>query len=173
MRQSWANVDVPPFENPKPAWALNPNYPLQLAVQKIAPARHIHWRVTTRPLLGGDGSVTNVPFEDRKSKVTEYWADYWLMAKEGEEFNYLAYTQTILMEMDISLDEGNSFRRYIFPHVTTNVVKKVEGTPSEARAQDRAAVEEPVHTPAGRDAPADCSSDDPGRMAHGHKKIRS
>jgi len=146
------------FENPNEKWALNPNYPLQLAVQMITPVRHIHWRVTTLPLFGGDAAVTNVPFEDRKSEVTEYWAEYWLMAKECEDFNYLAYNQTILMEMDISLDEGQSFRRYIFPHVTTNVVKKLEGTPSEARAQDRDAIEEPAVTPAGRSAPAHCNS---------------
>jgi hypothetical protein len=124
------------FENPTPNWTLNPNYPLQYAVQLIEPSRHIHWRVTTGPLFGGDGSVTNVPFEDRKSRVTEYWADYWLMESDCE-FNYLAYTQTILMEMDMSLDNGNTFQRYIFPHVTTNVVKKVDGTPSDARQQDR------------------------------------
>ena len=165
-----ANVNDPPFENPKPESALNPNYPLQLAVQKIAPTRHMHWRVTTRPVLGGDGQVTNVPFEDRKSKVTEYWADYWLMAKDCEDFNYLAYTQTILMEMDISLDGGKKFRRYIFPHVTTNVVKKVAGTPAEARAQDRALIEEPMTTPAGRDAPTDdCHSEESGPEKHHHK----
>ena len=144
------------FENPKPAWALNPNAPLQLAVQILAPAKHIHWRVTTRPLLGGDGQVTNVPFEDRKSRVTEYWADYWLMAKPGEGFDYLAYSQTILMEMDMSLDGGKTFRRYTFPHVTTNVVKRVPGTPSEARAADRAAIPATAEVPNGRDAPPPC-----------------
>lgn len=143
------------FENPFEQWAINPNYPLQYAVQKIAPARHIHWRVTTRPVLGGNGSVTNVPFEDRKSKVTEYWADYWLLAKEGEGFNYLAYSQTILMEMNVSLDNGQTFRRYTFPHVTTNVVKKVQGSPSDARAEGRDAIKEPKRREPGRKAPDD------------------
>ena len=126
------------FENPKPEWTLNPNYPLQVAVEKIKPTAHLHWRVTTNPLFGGDGVVTNIPFEERKSKVTEYWADYWLLStdrnyKRSMSFDYLAYSQTILMEMDISIDDGKTYNRYVFPHVTTNTVKKVPGTPTEAR----------------------------------------
>ncbi len=123
------------YENPNTIWTLNPNYPLQLAIDKIKPTAHIHWRVTTNPLFGGDGVVTNIPFEERKSKVTEYWADYWLLStdKEYKKFDYLAYSQTILMEMDISLNDGKTYDRYVFPHVTTNTVKKVAGTPTEAR----------------------------------------
>jgi hypothetical protein len=126
------------FENPKVEWALNPNVPLQLAIEKINPTAHIHWRVTTNPLFGGDGIVTNIPFENRKSRVTEYWADYWLLSTDTKihdyrKFDYLAYSQTILMEMDISLDGGKTYERYVFPHVTTNTVKKVPGTPTEAR----------------------------------------
>lgn len=158
------------FENPNERWAINPNYPLQYAVQQIAPERHIHWRVTTRPTQGGDGTVTNVPFEDRKSRVTEYWADYWLLAKAGEGFNYLAYNQTILMEMDVSLDGGQTFRRYVFPHVTTNVVKKVPGTPSEARAEDRDDITPPPRTPRGRKAPDEPHSGKRGgNRRHGKK----
>jgi hypothetical protein len=43
--------------------------------------------------------------------------------------------RTILMEMEISLDGGKTFGRYVFPHVTTNTVKKAPGTPTEARHQ--------------------------------------
>lgn len=127
--------DLADYENPNVIWTLNPNYPLQVAIDKIKPTAHIHWRVTTKPLFGGDGVVTNIPFEERKSKVTEYWADYWLMStdKEYKKFDYLAYSQTILMEMDISLNDGKTYDRYVFPHVTTNTVKKVAGTPTEAR----------------------------------------
>jgi hypothetical protein len=134
------------FENPKPDWTLNPNYPLQVAVDKIDPAAHMHWRVTTLPIFGegggGDGSVTNIPFEERKSEVTEYWADYWLLSKDprarkskryARKFDYLLYNQTILMKMPISTDGGKTFEHYVFPHVTSNVVKKVPGTPTQAR----------------------------------------
>ncbi len=126
------------FENPNPKWALNPNFPLQKAIELIKPTAHIHWRVTTEPVPGGEGVVTNIPFEDSKSKVTEYWADYWLLSTESKhhksmKFEYLAYSQTILMEMEMSLDEGKTFGRYVFPHVTTNTVKKVRGTPTQAR----------------------------------------
>ncbi len=129
---------VDDFENPNPKWALNPNFPLQKAVELIKPTAHIHWRVTTEPFPGGEGVVTNIPFEDRKSRVTEYWADYWLLSTEHKhhksmKFDYLAYSQTILMEMELSLDDGKTFGRYVFPHVTTNTVKKVPGTPTKAR----------------------------------------
>jgi hypothetical protein len=122
-------------------WTLNPNYPLQAALKIIQPKCHIHWRVTTQPLFGmsQSGHVTNIPFEERKSKVTAYWADYWLLSKDDPyskgdpHFDYLAYTQTVLMEMDISLNGSLDFERYVFPHVTSNTVKKVPGTPTQAR----------------------------------------
>ncbi|HTV81016.1 MAG TPA: hypothetical protein VME18_00065 [Acidobacteriaceae bacterium] len=130
------------YENPNPIWARNPSRPLQLAMQKLVPKCFIHWNVTTLPLPGGKGSVTNVPFEQRKSKVTDYWADYWLLSQEPyvkggplPNFNCLAYTQTIMMEMTISVDKGKESRKFIFPHVTCNTVKKLPGTPSQARNQ--------------------------------------
>ncbi len=124
------------YENPNVAWTLNPNQPLQIAVGKIEPTAFMHWRVTTLPLFGGDGVVTNIPFEDRRAKVTDYWADYWLLSKdatasEGGTFDYLLYTQTVLMEMLI--ERGGSSSAYVFPHVTSSVLKKVDGTPTDAR----------------------------------------
>lgn len=136
------------YENPNVDWTLNPNYPLQRAVEIVQPKAHMHWRVTTLPLFGGDASVTNVPFEQRKAKVTEYWADYWLLstdrdaAKGGKgkgrpRFDFLLYNQTALMEMEVSTDKGETYTRWVFPHITSNVVKKVPGTPTEARAATR------------------------------------
>ncbi len=126
------------YENPNIAWTLNPNYPLQVALGIIKPKAHIHFRVTTQKMFSGDGIVTNIPFEERKSRVTEYWADYWLLSKDPDahksmKFEYLAYTQTILMDMQISTDGGKTYSTYTFPHVTTNTVKKVSGTPTKAR----------------------------------------
>lgn len=131
-------ADHEDFENPDVARTLNPSYPLQVAVELIKPAVHMHWRVTTMPLLGGRGRVTNIPFEQRKAKVIEYLADYWLLstdpgAKEPGLFDYLLYSQTVLMRMEVSVNEGGATREYIFPHITCNTVKKVAGTPSEAR----------------------------------------
>jgi hypothetical protein len=130
------------FENPNPKWTLNPNRPLQLALEILQPKSHIHWRVTTLPLLGGKGVVTNVPFENQKSRVVDYWADYWLLSKEQftkgrmPTFDYLAYTQTILMDMMIlgkDVNGAKEFKKYRFPHVTSNTVKRLPGTPAEAR----------------------------------------
>lgn len=135
---------LPDYENPDRAWTLNPNYPLQLAISRLHVNAYIHWRVTTQPLFSAppafleSGSVTNIPFESRKARVTDYWADYWLLSEDGGEiFEYLAYTQTMLMELRISLDGGNTFKPYIFPHVTSNTVKRVPGDPHAARMATR------------------------------------
>ncbi len=105
------------FENPSIERCLNANKPLQDAVKKIKPTSFIHWRVTTLPLPDGEGVVTNIPFEDRKSKVTEYWADYWLLSTDPKfdpehpekndnvQYDYLVYNQVILMEMDVYIGD--------------------------------------------------------------------
>lgn len=134
------------FENPDTNLARNPNYPLQRAVEIIKPRSFIHWRVTTRPLFGGTGVVTNIPFEQRRSEVTEYSADYWLLskdekAKQSRDFNYLMYTQCIMLKILISVDGGTTNREFMFPHITSNTVKKVPGTPTEARSESQTPVE--------------------------------
>ncbi|MGH3170501.1 MAG: heme-binding protein, partial [Trebonia sp.] len=133
-----SNIVVPPFynpyaatltgtddfENPDVKSSLNPNYPLQLALEKIKPRAFIHWRVTTEPLFGGAGVVTNIPFEQRRSDVTEYTADYWLLSKdrnasESRRFDYLLYTQVILLRILVSTNDGGVTKEYVFPHVTS------------------------------------------------------
>ena len=117
------------YENPNPAWTLNPNEPLRQFVDAINPTHYIHWQVTTEPLKSGQGSVTNIPFEQRKAEVLSYRADYWLLSKDGKNFDYLAYAQTILMRMLISFNGGGTFKPYVFPHVTVNVVGRYKHTP--------------------------------------------
>ena len=125
------------YENPNVASTLNASAPLQQALTIVQPKSHMHWRVTTQPLFGGAGVVTNIPFEQRKSKVIGYAADYWLLSEDvyklgggSVNFKYLAYTQIILMEMQIYTGSGDplspaNYRRYIFPHVTSNTVAKL------------------------------------------------
>jgi hypothetical protein len=113
------------YENPNPLFTLNPNLPIQMAVQVIKPDEHMHWRVTTEPLQNGKGVVTNIPFERRVSGVTEDWADYWLIfKKEGQRTTRcLAYTQTILMRMKIKHKKYDETKNhYIFLHVTCNTL---------------------------------------------------
>lgn len=114
------------FQNPHPEFTQCPNKPLQEAVAIIQPDKFMHWQVTTEPtqhgedLKPGDGTgvVTNIPFEHRVSRVTEYFADYWMLFKKdgGKTKKYLAYTQTILMQMTIKGE------KYSFPHVTCNTL---------------------------------------------------
>lgn len=104
------------YQNPHPDLTQMPNWPLQQAVTIIQPEAYMHWRVTTEPLPNGKGKVINIPFEHSVADVTEYRADYWLLAKEDKQ--YLAYTQTILMLMTVKE------QKYVFPHVTCNTLTK-------------------------------------------------
>ena len=123
-----AGLDVTPYntqldqsgnyQNPYPVRAQRPNQPLQEAVHLIQPESFIHWRVTTQPLPHGQGKVVNIPFEQQLANVTDYVADYWMLFKGNAR--YLAYTQTMFMEMKIFAD--NTERQYLFPHVTCNTV---------------------------------------------------
>ncbi|MDX1802109.1 MAG: heme-binding protein [Marinobacter sp.] len=113
------------FQNPHPDLTQCPNRPLQEAVALIKPDFYMHWQVNTQPFpndrLGG--IVTNIPFQERVSDVTDYAADYWLLYKGKKK--YLAYTQTILMAMTIRKKgclQDDPGKRYIFPHVTCNTV---------------------------------------------------
>ena len=87
-------------------------------MQIIDPDSYMYWHVTTQPLQSGRGHVINVPFEQQVSDVTEYIADYWLLFKRHrhQTRKYLAYTQTILMKMQIK------DMKFVFPHVTCNTV---------------------------------------------------
>lgn len=110
------------FQNPHPDFTRFPNRPLQEAVEIINPDCYMHWYVTTRESYNGNGKgeVLNIPFEDRVSKVTDYSAEYWLLAKKDSKGNikhkYLAYTQFIPMKFKIGGVD------YIFPHITCNTV---------------------------------------------------
>jgi hypothetical protein len=117
-RYSTLRNTVPDYQNPHPDLTQCPNKPLQQAVAIIKPDSYMHWHVTTAQLRDGKGIVTNIPFEQRVSQVTGYEAEYWLLFKKthGKSHKYLAYTQTILMELEI---KGI---RYCFPHVTCNTV---------------------------------------------------
>ena len=106
------------FQNPHPDLTQCTNKPLQQAVAIIKPESFMHWRVTTEPLQHGTGIVTNIPFERRVSRVTQYSAEYWMLFKTvGQNtVKYLSYTQTILMELMIKGE------KYSFPHVTCNTL---------------------------------------------------
>jgi hypothetical protein len=119
------------YQNPHPDLTQCPNKPLQQAVAIIKPQSYMHWHVTTVPMPSDPtanvrGVVTNIPFEERVSDVTEYWADYWMLYKGKKK--YLAYTQTMLMVLTITKKHKkkghheDECRKYIFPHVTCNTV---------------------------------------------------
>lgn len=128
-RYTTVRADMADFENPLPAWTANPNLPLQLAVGGAkSPAiltvtSHVHWSVTTHPLDGGQGATMNIPFEQRRARVSAYSADYWLLSTDARSpdeasYPYLAYSQVITLDILI----GNEV--YAFPHVTTNLVTR-------------------------------------------------
>lgn len=113
-------TDPNDYENPHPELTRYPNKPLQEAVAIIKPDSYIHWRVTTEQLPNGKGIVTNIPFEREVSRVSEYYAEYWLLFKDAKK--YLSYTQTILMVLKIPGKETERVHEYVFPHITCNTV---------------------------------------------------
>jgi len=108
------------YQNPQPDYTNNCNLPLQQAVEIIQPDSFIHWKVTTNQLPSGKGSVTNIPFEDRRAHVTGYTGEYWLLSTDGGvTFNHLSYAQSIIIALTI----GGMI--YEFPHFTANTITKV------------------------------------------------
>lgn len=120
QRYSTLRASPNDYENPHPQLTQYPNRPLQEAVAIIKPDAFMHWRVTTEPLQGGKGVVTNIPFEREVSRVKDYFAEYWLLFKDTKK--YLAYIQTILMVLKIPSKETERVKEYVFPHVTCNTV---------------------------------------------------
>lgn len=129
------------YQNPLPDYTLNPNLPLQRAVNVTQDAQgntvqpilnvtsYLHWTVTTKKLPSGKGATINVPFGIAHSSVEDYTAEYWLLATDGKspdaplpkdqpDFQYLAYSQNINLDIPIA---GTT---YTFSHWTTNLVTK-------------------------------------------------
>ncbi len=127
------------FENPSIEWTLNPNLPLRLAVEMIEPRAHMHWRVTTLEQFGGDSQGHQHPFRGTQIGCDRVLGRLLAALKGPEreevgEVRLPAHNQTVLMEMEISTHGGKTYKKYVFPHITSNVVKKVAGTPTQARA---------------------------------------
>lgn len=111
------------YQNPQLDYTANWNLPLQQAVEILKPNAYIHWQVQTEQISGvdGKGSVTNIPFESKNADVTDYSAEYWLLSTDGgANYDYLAYTQNIVMDINI----GGI--KYSFPHGTANTVTRVK-----------------------------------------------
>ena len=112
------------YENPNPDYTLNPNRPLQELVKAIKPDCYVYWRVTTDPLPDVEheiakGSVTNIPFEQKRANASSYCAEYWLLSTDGgKSFDYLAYNQVINLTIPLM------GQPYNFPHITANTVKR-------------------------------------------------
>lgn len=129
-----AEVSVLPYSahspqtNPYPDFTLQPNAPLQAGLGNIRARHYMHWSVTTFPRVDGRGAVTNIPFEERRADVSAYHADYWLLSNSTSRrtgkalFNYLAYTQTMFMDMYVTVN--GRVQRFSFPHVTCNVLRR-------------------------------------------------
>jgi hypothetical protein len=111
------------YQNPQLDYTADWNLPLQQAVAILKPNAYIHWKVQTEQISGvdGKGSVTNIPFESKNADVTDYSAEYWLLSTDGgANYDYLAYTQDIVMDVNI----GGT--KYSFPHGTANTVTRVK-----------------------------------------------
>ncbi len=114
--------------NLNPDRALNPNWPLSqaLAVPNPAPTQFIQFDVDSQ---NGGGAVTNIGFEQQHCEVKRYYATYWLEALGGSQnYTQLQYSQTIMMQIPITLPGSLQPTNIVFPHITTNTLTKVPGS---------------------------------------------
>ncbi|CAM4013838.1 MULTISPECIES: heme-binding protein [Flavobacterium] len=106
--------------NPHPLFNTNPNRPLQQSTVDYPCTKYIEWSVDTEN-KAALGSVTNIPFEQKKADVSNYKAQYWLQSFNSENaYTQLAYSQTIILDIPIN---GKIVK---FPHITCNVLTKKE-----------------------------------------------
>ncbi|HEX8482482.1 MAG TPA: heme-binding protein [Allosphingosinicella sp.] len=121
---SGINTDIysPPasVQNLNPAYALNPNTPLNEALAAQEVVRFIRLDIDSQ--LGG-GAVTNIGFEQQSADVTRYYGTYWIEDTGSGAYTQLQYTQTILLNIPITV--GGTRTVVSFPHITTNTLTKV------------------------------------------------
>ncbi|HEX5181997.1 MAG TPA: heme-binding protein [Allosphingosinicella sp.] len=105
-------------------YALNPNQPLidALAVSG-APTVTQFIQLDIDSQQGG-GNVANIDYEQQKADVTRYYATYWI-EDTGSGFNQLQYSQTILLQIPITLPGASEPTNIVFPHITTNTLTRV------------------------------------------------
>ncbi|HEY0312897.1 MAG TPA: heme-binding protein [Allosphingosinicella sp.] len=116
-------------QNLNPAYALNPNLPLSEALALSEISQFIQLDVSS---MSGGGAVANIGYEQQKADVTEYYATYWLEDTGGGNFTQLQYSQTILLQIPITLPGASEPTNIIFPHITTNTLTKVSSGPTSA-----------------------------------------
>lgn len=118
-------VDTKPYEtksvgNPNVEFTANPNKPLIDALPSINPLYYLEFTVDSE---NGEHPVTNMGFEQQHARVTHYKATYWLEQHSPQHPLLLQYTQTIYMEIPITVNGEQ--KKIIFPHFTTNTLTKM------------------------------------------------
>jgi hypothetical protein len=112
--------------NLNPDRALNPNLPLIQAAAASDITKYIELQVDSAK---GGGGVTNIGFEQQHCDVLRYYATYWLEALGGsEDYTQLQYSQTIMMQIPITMPGASGPTNVVFPHITANTLTKVKGS---------------------------------------------
>ncbi|MCE7001106.1 heme-binding protein [Saccharothrix sp. S26] len=108
------------YQNPQPVLTLDIGLPLRTAIDDLAKAGHpVTDHITCEVEDTNGGAVLNIPFEHGKAALSGYSANYWLLSLDGgTHYDILAYTQRILLDIEI---DGTT---YTFPHPTCNVLTK-------------------------------------------------
>jgi hypothetical protein len=109
-------------QNLTPAYALNPNLPLNDALAAGPVAQYI--RIDVSSALGG-GGVGNIDYEQQRADVTEYQATYWIEDTGNGDFTQLQYSQTIMLRIPITFPGALEPTNIFFPHITSNTLTKV------------------------------------------------
>jgi hypothetical protein len=118
--------------NPIPDFTLNPNLPLSNALAAAGANKVANYIEISVDSTNGGGGLTNIGFEQQHCDVLQYSATYWLEMLQGSsEYTQLQYSQTIMMQIPITLEGGDGPTNVIFPHITTNTLTRVQSSASE------------------------------------------
>ena len=109
------------YENPHLPETEDPIMPLRDAINALRPTAYHHVTFSTRTSSRGlTGVESNIPFEERMASASDYEAQYWIFStdKGCKHFDYIAYFQNITLKIRIGDVD------VLFPHVTSNVIKR-------------------------------------------------
>ncbi|BCH53220.1 hypothetical protein GOZ89_07705 [Agrobacterium vitis] len=113
-------------QNLTPAYAINPNQPLNEALVVSRPIKQFV-QLDVNSDQGG-GTVANINYEQERADVAQYYATYWIEDTGNGLFDQLQYSQTIMLRIPIVLKPGEAPTEITFPHITTNTLTKVPGS---------------------------------------------
>lgn len=133
-------IQAPGFPGFSPA---NANGLLQLGLpQRVRQTTELHMDTDVM-----EGGIANIPFIERQADAVKMHSTFWIMELEASEEDpspspLLAYSQTVMLDFFDRVDGRPGLIRW--PHVSINVMEKIEDEPNEAMVYDTVSAQEEI-----------------------------